>query len=113
MSGRPMPPASAVLDRSLLGLSLDRLRQPGLWRFTVTHGDLETPEDADRHRYLVKLAQRTGHLIATEGTNDTTTWIFDQQGGRIAVLAMQAEAVMIGPHYWRTETSFGTGDDGR
>lgn len=79
----------------------------GAWAFSVVHGDIEDQADRDILDGLTALAQRTGHLLTTYGTNDTTAYVFDAAGGRLAVLAMHAEAVLTGRFWWRLHTRFG------
>lgn len=77
------------------------------WAFSIMHGDIEDPAEKDVLEQLSRLAGYGGHLLMTYGTNDTTAFVFDPVGGRIAVLAMHAEAVLRGRSWWRTHTRFG------
>lgn len=79
----------------------------GRWAFSIVHGDVEDRDEQLALDQLARLAERTGHLVTTYGTNDTTAYVFDGAGGRLAVLALQGAAVLFGRSWWRTHTRFG------
>lgn len=92
--------ASAASDAALAG-------RVGAWAFTIVHGDVEDQSEQDVLQEIARLARSTGHLLTAYGTNDTTSYVFDDTGGRAAVLALQAEATVHGRFWWRTHTRFG------
>lgn len=102
----PMPAASPwwedVVDAARS--DADRL---AAWAFTIVHGDVEDPNEAAALDDIAALARRTGHLLTRYATNDTTVYVFAEDGGRLACLALQAQATLHGRLWWRTYTRFG------
>jgi hypothetical protein len=101
----PLMPAASNVE-AVIDAMRTQLRH-GAWSFRVVTGDVEQPAEAAALKQLRMLAEQTGCLLLTEGRNDETTWVFAEDGGRAAVMAMQGLAVTVGRFWWRTETRFG------
>lgn len=79
----------------------------GRWALSIVHGAVEDPAERLVLDDLSRLAYRTGHVVTSYGTNDTTTYVFDAAGGRLAVMALQGAALLFGRSWWSAHIRFG------
>lgn len=100
-----MPAASApewpTLDND--PALLDR----GTWAYQLVHGPIEDVADAQLVSAIVAKAQGFPALLYSFGRADRVTFIFDRNGGRAAVLAMDGLVITTGRSWWRAHTRFG------